>query len=66
MDERANRVFHVLAPALRLGIAVHPLDGEHPVSGLARRYPMSFAVLAWRGHVAQRGEKPCDDPFGGT
>ena len=42
-DERADRVFHALADATRRDIVVRTLEGEHSVSALARRYPMSFA-----------------------
>jgi DNA-binding transcriptional ArsR family regulator len=47
--ERADRVFHALADATRRDIVVRVLDGEHSVSALARRYPMS--VPAVRKHV---------------
>ena len=49
-DERANRVFHALADATRRDILVHALQGEHNVSELARRYPVSFAAV--QKHVA--------------
>ena len=49
-DERADRVFHALADATRRDIVVRPLQGEHSVSALARRYPMSFAAV--QKHVA--------------
>jgi DNA-binding transcriptional ArsR family regulator len=49
-DERANRVFHALADATRRDIVVCTLEGEHSVSALARRYPMSFAAV--QKHVA--------------
>ena len=49
-DERADRVFHALADGTRRDIVVRTLDGEHSVSALARRYPMSFAAV--QKHVA--------------
>jgi DNA-binding transcriptional ArsR family regulator len=48
--ERADRVFHALSDATRRDIVVHTLEGEHSVSALARRYPMSFAAV--QKHVA--------------
>ena len=48
--ERADRVFHALADATRRDIVVCTLEGEHSVSALARRYPMSFAAV--QKHVA--------------
>jgi DNA-binding transcriptional ArsR family regulator len=49
-DERADRVFHALADATRRDIVLRTLEGEHNVSALARRYPMSFAAV--QKHVA--------------
>jgi DNA-binding transcriptional ArsR family regulator len=49
-DGRADRVFHALADATRRDIVVRTLEGEHSVSALARRYPMSFAAV--QKHVA--------------
>ena len=49
-DERADRVFHALADATRRDIVVRALEGEHSVSALARRYPVSFAAV--QKHVA--------------
>src|SRR5688500_8357346 len=49
-DERADRVFHALADATRRDIVLHALQGEHSVSAIARRYPMSFAAV--QKHVA--------------
>ena len=49
-DERADRVFRALADATRRDIVVRTLEGEHSVSALARRYPMSFAAV--QKHVA--------------
>lgn len=48
--ERADRVFRALADATRRDIVVRALEGEHSVSALARRYPMSFAAV--QKHVA--------------
>jgi DNA-binding transcriptional ArsR family regulator len=49
-DERADRIFHALADATRRDIVRHALAGEHNVSALARRYPVSFAAV--QKHVA--------------
>ena len=46
----ADRVFHALADATRRDIVRTVLIGEHSVSALARRYPMSFAAV--QKHVA--------------
>lgn len=48
--ERADRVFHALADATRRDIVQQALVGEHSVSALARRYPIS--VTAVQKHVA--------------
>ena len=48
--DRADRVFHALADGTRRDIVVRTLEGEHSVSALARRYPMSFAAV--QKHVA--------------
>jgi DNA-binding transcriptional ArsR family regulator len=49
-DDRADRVFHALADVTRRDIVLRTLEGEHSVSALARRYPMSFAAV--QKHVA--------------
>ena len=49
-EEDADRVFHALADATRRDIVLHTLQGDHSVSALARRYPMSFAAV--QKHVA--------------
>ena len=49
-DEQADRVFHALADATRRDILSCTLEGQHNVSALARRYPMSFAAV--QKHVA--------------
>jgi len=49
-DERADRVFHALADPTRRDIVRRAVDGEHNVSALARRYPVSFAAV--QKHVA--------------
>ncbi len=48
--ERADRLFHALADATRREIVALTLTGEHSVSELARRFPMSFAAV--QKHVA--------------
>ena len=47
---RTDLVLHALADAIRRDIVTHVLQGEHSVSSLARRYPMSFAAV--QKHVA--------------
>jgi DNA-binding transcriptional ArsR family regulator len=49
-EERADRLFQALADATRRDIVRLTLQGEHSVSSLARRYPMSFAAV--QKHVA--------------
>jgi DNA-binding transcriptional ArsR family regulator len=48
--KRADLVFHALADGTRRDIVAAALEGEHSVSDLARRYPMSFAAV--QKHVA--------------
>jgi DNA-binding transcriptional ArsR family regulator len=49
-EERADTVFQALADATRRDILGQALVGEHNVSALARRYPVSFAAV--QKHVA--------------
>jgi DNA-binding transcriptional ArsR family regulator len=49
-QEQVDRVFHALADATRRDIVTRSMQGEHSVSALARRYPMSFAAV--QKHVA--------------
>ena len=49
-DEHADRLFQALADTTRRDIVRLTLQGEHSVSSLARRYPMSFAAV--QKHVA--------------
>ena len=49
-DERADLLFHALADTTRRDIVRVVMGGEHSVSELARRYPMSFAAV--QKHVA--------------
>jgi DNA-binding transcriptional ArsR family regulator len=49
-NDQADRVFHALADATRRDILLRTLEGQHNVSALARRYPMSFAAV--QKHVA--------------
>jgi DNA-binding transcriptional ArsR family regulator len=53
-DEGTDRVFHALADGTRRDIVLRTLDGEYSVSALARRYPMSFAVLEEAGLVTKQ------------
>jgi DNA-binding transcriptional ArsR family regulator len=48
--DRADQVLRALADATRRDIVALVLQGEHSVSDLARRYPMSFAAV--QKHVA--------------
>jgi DNA-binding transcriptional ArsR family regulator len=48
--ERTDHLFHALADPTRREIVSVVLRGEHSVSALARRYPMSFAAV--QKHVA--------------
>jgi DNA-binding transcriptional ArsR family regulator len=50
VDQDQDRIFHALADATRRDIVRHALGGEHSVSSLARRYPVSFAAV--QKHVA--------------
>lgn len=45
LPERADRLFHALADRTRRDILAISLTGEHSVSELARRFPMSFAAV---------------------
>lgn len=49
-DEEVDLVFHALADATRRDIVEHAMAGEHSVSALARRYPIS--ITAVQKHVA--------------
>jgi DNA-binding transcriptional ArsR family regulator len=49
-SDRADRIFRALADATRRDIVRRAMEGEHSVSALARRYPMSFAAV--QKHVA--------------
>ena len=49
-DDQADRVFHALADGTRRDILLRTMQGQHNVSALARRYPMSFAAV--QKHVA--------------
>ncbi len=48
--DRVDRLFHALADATRREIVTLSLRGDHSVSELARRFPMSFAAV--QKHVA--------------
>ena len=45
-----DRLFHALADRTRRDIVRRVIDGEHSISDLARRYPMSMAAV--QKHVA--------------
>ncbi len=48
-DVEVDRLFHALADATRRDIVIQAATGEHSVSALARRYPIS--VTAVQKHV---------------
>ena len=47
---QADQLFHAFSDATRRDIVMRAIHGEHTVSSLARRYPMSFAAV--QKHVA--------------
>ncbi len=49
-DADIDRIFHALADRTRRDILALAVRGEHSVSSLAERYPMSFAAV--QKHVA--------------
>jgi DNA-binding transcriptional ArsR family regulator len=49
-EQRTDLIFHALSDATRRDIVRLVLHNEESVSGLARRYPMSFAAV--HKHVA--------------
>lgn len=55
-SERTDLVFHALADATRREIVTRTMRGEHSVSDLARRYPMSFAAVQKHVAVLERAE----------
>ena len=55
-DERIDRLFHALSDATRRDIVRVTLHGEHSVSDLARRYPMSFAAVQKHVAVLERAD----------
>jgi DNA-binding transcriptional ArsR family regulator len=54
--ERTDLLFHALADATRRDIVRLTLHGEHSVSDLARRYPMSFAAVQKHVAVLERAD----------
>jgi DNA-binding transcriptional ArsR family regulator len=54
--ERTDLLFHALADATRRDIVRLTLRGEHSVSDLARRYPMSFAAVQKHVAVLERAD----------
>ena len=52
--ERADRIFHALADGTRRDIVALVLRGEHSVSDIARRYPMSVAAVQKHVVVLER------------
>lgn len=54
--ERTDLLFHALADGTRRDIVRLVLHGEHSVSDLARRYPMSFAAVQKHVAVLERAD----------
>ena len=54
--ERTDMLFHALSDATRRDIVKLVLRGEHSVSDLARRYPMSFAAVQKHVAVLERAD----------
>jgi DNA-binding transcriptional ArsR family regulator len=54
--ERTDLLFHALSDATRRDIVRLALQGEHSVSDLARRYPMSFAAVQKHVAVLERAD----------
>lgn len=50
LESEADALFGALADATRRDIVTRTMHGDHSVSALARRYPMSFAAI--QKHVA--------------
>jgi DNA-binding transcriptional ArsR family regulator len=55
-EQRTDRLFHALGDATRRDIVLRAMQGEHSVSALARRYPMSFAAVQKHVAVLERAE----------
>ena len=62
--DQADRVFHALADATRRDILLRTLEGQHNVSALARRYPMSFAAVQKHVDLRAEGQLPCGQNLG--
>ena len=62
--KEADRLFHALADATRRDIVRLVLQGEHSVSDLARRYPMSFAAVQKHVSVLERAGLVSKHPYG--
>jgi DNA-binding transcriptional ArsR family regulator len=62
--ERTDLLFHALADATRRDIVRLALQGEHSVSDLARRYPMSFAAVQKHVAVLERADLVTKDQRG--
>lgn len=55
-DEVTDRIFHALSDPTRRDIVRLAMQGEHSVSALARRYPMSFAAVQKHVSVLERAQ----------
>jgi DNA-binding transcriptional ArsR family regulator len=54
--KRTDLLFHALSDATRRDIVRLVLQGEHSVSDLAQRYPMSFAAVQKHVAVLERAD----------
>ena len=63
-DDRPGIVFHALSDATRRDIYHLVLQGEHSVSDLAHRYPMSFAAVQKHVAVLERAGLVTKQPRG--
>lgn len=63
-ENRADLLFRALADATRRDIVRLSLHGEHSVSDLARRYPMSFAAVQKHVAILERANLVTKRPHG--
>ena len=55
-EAQADQLFHALADSTRRDIVARAIHGEHSVSVIARRYPMSFAAVQKHVAVLERAD----------
>lgn len=63
-EQTTDRLFHALADATRRDIIRRAVLGEHSISDLARRYPMSFAAVQKHVAVLEEAGLVSKDPRG--